>query len=61
MGRREEGASFHFDPCLALHPEGAVAEDLEEVGGWVGDRKIEENEAVRMRCWVLGLGGWVGR
>ena len=27
----------------------------EWVGGWV-----EEIEAVRMRCWGLGLGGWVG-
>ena len=35
------------------------------VGGWVGDRKVEENEAVRMSYWELGVwvgevGGWVG-
>ena len=29
------------------------------VGGWVG-RKVEENEAVGMRCWSLWVGGWVG-
>ena len=30
------------------------------VGGWVG--WVEENEAVRMRCWTWGVwvGGWVG-
>ena len=28
------------------------------VGGWVGDRKVEEIEAVRMRCCELGV--WVG-
>ena len=35
-----------------------------EVGGWVGGsvvyRMIEEDEAVRMRCWSLWVGGWVG-
>ena len=36
---------FHFDPCLALDPDGAVNEDLGEVGGWVGG-------------WVCG---WAGR
>ena len=33
------------------------------VGGWVGDRKMEENEAVRMSYWNVGVewvGGWVG-
>ena len=33
------------------------------MGGWVGYRKIEEIEAVGMRCWKLwmvGVGGWVG-
>ena len=42
------------------------------MGGWVGewlnevlslyDRKMEENEAVRTRCWMIGVwvGGWVG-
>ena len=25
------------------------------MGGWV-----EEEQAVRMRCWAWGLGGWVG-
>ena len=36
------------------------------VGGWVGGwvvewaRKGGEDEAVLMRCWGLGLGGWVG-
>ena len=29
------------------------------VGGWVGDRKEEEIEAVRMSCWTP-MGGWVG-
>ena len=29
------------------------------VGGWV-DGKVEENEAVRMRCCRLWVGGWVG-
>ena len=29
-------------------------------GGWVGYGKVEENEAVRMRCWTLWGGGWVG-
>ena len=29
------------------------------VGGWVGDRKVEENEAVRMSYW--NVYGWVGR
>ena len=40
---------------------------LGEVGGWVGGwlsyyihRKVEENEAVRMRCWTLWVGGWEG-
>ena len=29
------------------------------MGGWVGAREVEENEAVRMRCWMPGgLGGW---
>ena len=29
------------------------------VGGWVDDRKVEEeDEAVRMSCWTWG--GWVG-
>ena len=27
------------------------------VGGWVGDGKVEENEAVGVRCVA---GGWVG-
>ena len=31
-----------------------------EVDGWVGNRKIEENEAVRMSCWMSYMGGWVG-
>ena len=30
------------------------------VGGWVGVEKVEEEEAVRMRCWGLGMGGWMG-
>ena len=32
------------------------------VGGWVGDRKVEENGAVRMCCWIcrVWVGGWVG-
>ena len=29
------------------------------VGGWVGDRKVEEDEAVRMNYCELGV-GWVG-
>ena len=29
------------------------------VGGWVG--WVEEKEAVRMSCWTLEMGGWVGR
>ena len=29
------------------------------VGGWVGGW-VEESEAVRTRCYMLGLGGWVG-
>ena len=31
------------------------------VGGWVRSRRMEEKEAVRMRCWTLLGGGWVGR
>ena len=23
-------------------------------------RKVEESKAVRMRCWMLWVGGWVG-
>ena len=30
------------------------------VSGWVGDGKIEEDEAVRMSYCELGVGGWVG-
>ena len=29
------------------------------VGGWVGNRKIEENEAVRMGNCEVWVGGWV--
>ena len=29
-------------------------------GGWVGDRKVEENEAVGMSYCELELGRWVG-
>ena len=30
------------------------------VGGWIeGARKVEEIEAVRMRCCELGVGGWM--
>ena len=32
---------------------------LEEVGGWVGE-KVEENEAIGMRCCGGWVGGWVG-
>ena len=28
------------------------------MGGWF--REVEENEALRMRCCGLGMGGWVG-
>ena len=28
-------------------------------GGWVGTKKVEENEAVLMRCWSLWVGGWM--
>ena len=40
---------------------GAVLEHalLGEVGGWVGYGKVEEDGAVRMRCWKVGV-GWVG-
>ena len=34
------------------------------MGGWVGDREVEKNEAFRMSNCELGLrwvGGWVGR
>ena len=32
---------------------------IERVGGWVGYGKVEEEEAVGMRYWELGvLGGW---
>ena len=34
------------------------------MGGWVGDRKVEEDEAIGMsywKVWVVGwVGGWVG-
>ena len=33
------------------------------MGGWVGDRKVEEKEAVGTSCWTLWagwVGGWVG-
>ena len=30
------------------------------MGGWVVDRKMEEIEAVGLRCWRLWVGGWVG-
>ena len=31
------------------------------MGGWVGEWVgwVEEDEAVRMRCWTLWVGGWV--
>ena len=29
------------------------------MGGWVGDRKVEEDEAVRMSYCEIGVGGWV--
>ena len=29
------------------------------VGGWVG--WVEEEQAVRLRCWELGVGRWVGK
>ena len=29
------------------------------VGGWVDDRKVEENEVVGMSYSELGVGGWV--
>ena len=31
------------------------------VGEWVGYGKVEENEAVEMRCCGLLGGGWLGR
>ena len=34
------------------------------MGGWLSyvctSRKVEENEAVGMRCWTLWVGGWGG-
>ena len=40
----------------------AVDQDL-WVGGWVGDRKVEETLVVRMSYWTWGVGrvgGWGG-
>ena len=47
---------------LALYlGAGLGRDDLEEVGRWVNGwvQRIEENEAVQMRCCTWGLGGWV--
>ena len=42
--------------CMSIFP----VEEGGWVGEWVGARKIEENEAVRMSCCGLGMGGWGG-
>ena len=68
----EEGSEGSTCPCSSEGVDGLVVVSCTQdgelpllfsscwVGGWVGYGKVEENEAVRMRCCGLGEGGWVG-
>ena len=52
----QQGQSLGLEGCLTFLLRGLGG----WVGGWAGDRKMEENEAVRRRCCTSHVGGWVG-
>ena len=59
---REEGGGFagreDEEGCVC----GWVGGWVGWVGGWLGiHRKVEEKEAVCMRCWMVWVGRWGGR
>ena len=62
VGRRwrRGGRCVHRGPADCFHHEPEREGCVDGVGGWVGGWVgwVEEEEAVGMRCWVLGL-GWV--
>ena len=56
----ERGVNEHVgDGSVGIH----AADLFEWVSGWVGGwvEKVEEEQAVRMRCCGFWVGGWVGR